>query len=105
MKNKIKQIDDFELFETNHRNLLYTNKTLKIREPNFLPKDLSEKDLRDTKLDQLSVSDFSGMFKKLNQTELLSCHKKLWRYDSNLTKKWKLTASFLISPKRSAIPG
>ena len=73
LKNRTKQIDNFQLFETNHRNLFYTKKTLTATEQNFFPTDISETDLRDIKLEQLFVWDFRVMFENLKQIELLSC--------------------------------
>ena len=72
LKNRTKQIDNFLLFETNHRNVFYTKETLTTTEQNFLPTDISETDIRDIKLDQLFVWDFRGMFENLKQTELLN---------------------------------
>ena len=74
LRNKTKHIDNFLLFETNHRNLFYTTEKLTAREQNFSTTDLSETDLRDIKLDQLFVWDFRGMFENLKQIELLNCH-------------------------------
>ena len=74
LKNRTKQIDNFKLFETNHRNLFYTKETLTATEQNFSPLDLSETNLRDIKLDQLFVWDFRGMFENLKQIGLLNCH-------------------------------
>ena len=71
VKNKTKQVDNFYFFETNHKNLYYTNESLRIRERNFLPTDTSETDLRDTKLDQLFVWVFRDMFKNLKKIKLL----------------------------------
>ena len=62
----------FQLFETNLRNLCYTNESLRIKERNFSPTDISETDLKDTKLDQFIVWDFRAMFKKLKEIELLN---------------------------------
>ena len=76
MKNGTKQIDNFQLFETNHRNLFYTTETLTATEQNFSPTDISETYLRDKKLDQLFVWGFWGMFENLKQIELLNCHKE-----------------------------
>ena len=73
VKNKTKQVDEFQLFETNHRNLYYTNESVSIKEHNFSSADISETDLRDKKLDQLFVWDFRGMFENLKETELLNC--------------------------------
>ena len=58
LKNRTKQIDNFQLFETNNRNLFYTKETVTAMEQNFSPTDISERDLRDIKLDQLFVWDF-----------------------------------------------
>ena len=69
LKNRTKQIDHFQLFETNRRNLFYTKETLTATEQNFSPTDL-----REIKLDQLFVWDFRGMFENLKQIELLICH-------------------------------
>ena len=74
VKNRTKQIDKFQLFETNHRNVFYTKQTLTATEQNFSPTDISETDLRDIKLDQLFVWDFRGMFENLKQIKLLNCH-------------------------------
>ena len=74
LKNRTKQIDNFQFFETNHRNLFYTKEALTATEQNFSPTDISETDLRDIKLDQLFVWDFRGMFENLKQVELLTCH-------------------------------
>ena len=52
VKKKTKQVDDFQLFEQYHRNLYYTNGSLRFKGHNFSPTDISETDLRDTKLDQ-----------------------------------------------------
>ena len=46
LKKRTKQIDNFQLFETNHRNLFYTKETLTATEQNFSPTDISETDLR-----------------------------------------------------------
>ena len=69
-----KLIDNFLLFETNHRNLFYTTEKLTAMEQNFSTTDISGTDLRDIKLDQLFVWDFRGMFENLKQIELLNCH-------------------------------
>ena len=69
LKNRTKQIDNFQLFETNHRNLFYKKETLTAPEQNFSTTDISEKDLRDIKLDQLFGWDFRGMFENLKQIE------------------------------------
>ena len=74
LKNKTKYIDNFLLFETNHRNLFYTTEKLTTTEQNFSTTDISETDLRDIKLDQYFVWDFRGMFENLKQIELLNCH-------------------------------
>ena len=74
LKNKTKHIDNFLLFETNHRNLFYTTEKLTATEQNFSTTDISETDLRDIKLDLLFVWDFRGMFENLKQIELLNCH-------------------------------
>ena len=74
MKNKTKHIDNFLLFETNHRNLFYKTEQLTTTQQNFLTTDISETDLRDIKLGQLFVWDFRGMFENLKQIELLNCH-------------------------------
>ena len=58
LKNKTKHIDNFLLFETNHRNLFYTTEKLTATEQNFSTTNISETDLRDIKLDQLFVLDF-----------------------------------------------
>ena len=58
LKNKTKHIDNFLLFEPNHRNLFYTTENLTATEQNFSTTDISETDLRDIKLDQLFVWDF-----------------------------------------------
>ena len=58
LKNRTKQLDNFQLFETNNRNLFYTKETLTATEQNFSPTDISERDIRDIKLDQLFVWDF-----------------------------------------------
>ena len=58
LKSKTKYIDNFLLFETNHRNLFYTMEKLTATEQNFSTTDISETDLRDIKLDQLFVWDF-----------------------------------------------
>ena len=71
---RTKQKDNFQLFETKHRNLFYRKETLTATEQNFSPTDLSETDLRDIKFDQLFVWDFRGMFENLKQKELLNCH-------------------------------
>ena len=76
LKNKTKQKDNFQLFETKHRNFFYTKEALTAMEQNFSPTDISETDLRDIKLDQLFVWDFRGMFENLKQIELLNCHKE-----------------------------
>ena len=73
-KNRKKQIDNFQLFETNHRNLFYTKETLMTTEQNFSPTNLFQTDLRDKKLDQLFLWDFRGMFENQKQKELLICH-------------------------------
>ena len=67
LKNKTKHIDNFLLFGTNHKNLFYTAEKLTATEQNFLTTDISETDLRDIKLDQLSGWDFRGMFENLKQ--------------------------------------
>ena len=72
LKNKTKHIDNFLLFETNHRNLFYTTEKLTATEQNFSTTDISETGLRDIKLDQLFVWDIRGMFENLKQIELLS---------------------------------
>ena len=74
LKNKTKYIDNFLLFETNHRNLFYTKAKLTATEQNFLTTVISETDLRDIKLDQLFVWDFRGIFENLKHIELLNCH-------------------------------
>ena len=74
LKNRTKQKDIFQLFETKHRNLFYPKETLTSTEQNFSPIDISETDLRDIKLDQLFVWDFRGMFENLKQIEFLICH-------------------------------
>ena len=74
LKNTTKQIEVFQLFEKNRRNLFYTNETLTATEPNFSPTDISKTYLRDIKIDQLFVWDFRGMFENLKQIELLNCH-------------------------------
>ena len=73
LKNRTKQIDNFQLFETNHRNLFYTKEPLTATEENFSPTDISETDLRDIKLDQPFEWDFRGIFENLKQTELSNC--------------------------------
>ena len=55
LKNRTKQIDIFQLFKTNHRNLFYTKETLTATKQHFSP---TETDLRDIKLDQLFAWDF-----------------------------------------------
>ena len=55
LKNRTKKLDNFQLFETNHRNLFYTKETLTATKLNLSPTDVSETDLRDIKLDQLFV--------------------------------------------------
>ena len=65
LKKRTKQIDNFRLFETNHRKLFYTKETLTATEQSFSPTDISETDLRDIKLDQLFVWDYRGMFENL----------------------------------------
>ena len=47
---------------------------MSIKERNFSATDLSETDLRDSKLDQLFLWYFRGMFKNLKDIELLNCH-------------------------------
>ena len=74
LKNRTKQIDNFQLFETNHKNWFYTKETLTATKQNFSPADISETDLMDIKLDQFFVCDFRGMFENLKQIELLNCH-------------------------------
>ena len=74
LKNKTKYIDNFLLFETNHRNLFYTTEKLTATEQNFSTKEISETELRYIKFDQLLVWDFRGMFENLKQIELLNCH-------------------------------
>ena len=74
LKNRTKQIDNFQFFETNHRNLFYTKETLTATEQIFSRTDTSETDLRDIKLDQHFVWDFRGMFENLKQIELLNFH-------------------------------
>ena len=74
LKNKTKHIENFLLFETNHRNLFYKTEKLTATQQNFLTTDISETDLRDIKLDQFFVWDFRGMFENLKQIELLNCH-------------------------------
>ena len=54
--------------------MFYTKKTLTVTEQNFSPTDISVTDLKDTKLDQLFVWGFRGMFGNLKQIELLNCH-------------------------------
>ena len=58
LKNRTKKIDNFQLSETNHRNLFYTKETLTATEQSFSPTYTSETDLKDIKLDQLFVWDF-----------------------------------------------
>ena len=105
VKNKTKQVDNFQNFETNHRNLYYTNESLRIIERNFLPTDVSETDLRDTKKDQLFVSDPRGMFENLKEIELLNCHikKNSESNDSSTPMNGNERQIFLKSTKRSAI--
>ena len=74
LKNKTRHIDNFLLFETNHRNLFYKTEKLTATEQNFSTTDISETDLRDIKLDQFFVWDFRGIFENLKQIELLNCH-------------------------------
>ena len=51
VKKKTKQADRSQLFEPFHRNLYYTNGSLRFKGHNVSPTDISETDLRDTKLD------------------------------------------------------
>ena len=74
IKNKTKKEDNFQHFETNHKNLFFTNESMTIKEHNFLRLNISETDLWDTKEDQLFVWDFRGMFENLKELELLNCH-------------------------------
>ena len=85
LKNKTKHIDNFQLFETNHRNLFHTTEKLTATEQNFSKTDISETNLRDIKLDQLFVWDFRGMFENLKQIELLNCHIEKWHRAMILT--------------------
>ena len=77
VRNKTKQVDDFQLFKTSHSNICYTNETLRIKERNFLQTDISETDLRDTKLVQLFVLDSRGMFEHLKQRTIKLSHRKI----------------------------
>ena len=63
LKNKTKHIDNFLLFETNHRNLFYTTEKWAATEQNFSTTDISEIDLRDIKLDQLILWVFEASLK------------------------------------------
>ena len=47
LKNRTKQIDNFQLFETNHRNLFYTKEKMTATKQNFSPTDISETYPRD----------------------------------------------------------
>ena len=51
LKSRTKQIDNFQLFETNHRNFLYTKETLTATKQIFSTTDIYETYLRDIKLD------------------------------------------------------
>ena len=62
------------LFETNNRNLFFTNGTMRIRKRHFSPTDIFETDLRDTKLDQIFAWEFRGIIENLKKIELLNCH-------------------------------
>ena len=65
-------------------------------ERNFSPTDISETDLRDTKLDQLFVWDFRGIFENLIEKSIeLSYRKILESNDSKYTNNWIRTPSYL----------
>ena len=68
------EVHDFQIFKTNNRNFNYRKETLRITEYNFSLTDISEKDLSDTKLDQLFVCDLRRMLEILKQKELTNCH-------------------------------
>ena len=74
VKNKTKQEDDYQFFETNQQDLYHTNDSLRIREHNFSPTDISERDLRVSKLDKFFVWDFRGIIENLNEIELFNSH-------------------------------
>ena len=74
VKNKNKQVDELQIFETNHRKLYYTNESFRIKERNFSLTDVYETDFRDTKLHQLFVWYFRGMLANLKEIEQLNCH-------------------------------
>ena len=87
LKNRTKQIDKFQLFETNHRNLFYTKETLTATKQNFSPTDMSETDLRDIKLDQLFYDGFSRHVWKseTNRVIKMSHRNTAQNYDFNDT--------------------
>ena len=101
---KTKQIDGFQLFETNHRNLYCTNENLRIKNVVFSSKDISETDIKDKARSLLCVG-FSKYVRKIetNRAIKLSSRKTAESYDSNYNNKWKLKPSFPKSTKRSGI--